>query len=140
MKLSAGILALLSLSSALTGISAADKGNARGYPLIECIGADSGNFYDLEILDVGDEEGRVTVNNGAAPQHFDAIYDRYSDDLGLGRQKFLFDGSRSFVDLELEPTGIWLRGKVEFHEGVGDGFSSQGGILKEKVFCVRFAA
>lgn len=35
-------------------------------------------MVDLEIVDVGDEVGKITINDGGAPQHFDAFYNNNS--------------------------------------------------------------
>ena len=39
-----------------------------------CIGTHSERMYDLNIVDVGDQEGEVVINDGGAPQTFNADY------------------------------------------------------------------
>ena len=47
---------------------------AFGYPTFKCVGKQTGKLYDASILDVGDEDGEIVVNNGGAPQTFRANY------------------------------------------------------------------
>ncbi len=48
--------------------------DASRHPAFECLGNKTDKFYDLTILDVGDQEGEVVINNGGAPKSFRATY------------------------------------------------------------------
>lgn len=59
---------------------------AMAYPSFECVGKQTGKFYDASIIDVGDKEGVVLVNNGGVPQTFSAEY----KELANGNHRWVF--------------------------------------------------
>lgn len=103
----------------------------------ECRGRESGNFYDLTVIDVGDEEGEVTVNNGGAPQHFRA---EYSETESGGRFIFGFEAVNEGLApdlsvLELAKKASGWAGRVEYFEH--DSSSQAHHWIREKLTCTE---
>jgi hypothetical protein len=110
---------------------------ALGYPSFECKGKRTGKFYDAVILDVGDEDGEVVVNNGGAPLTFRANY----RETKVGQHRWIF-GYELFnegivpVLSELQITfksGKNAVGKVSYFEHDED--NQAHALVKEGVTC-----
>lgn len=59
-------------------------------PEFQCISVETGTFFDLDVVDVGDQEGRVTINDGGAPASFEAQYDELEENGSRARHRFVF--------------------------------------------------
>ncbi|OFZ47616.1 MAG: hypothetical protein A2451_02580 [Bdellovibrionales bacterium RIFOXYC2_FULL_39_8] len=103
----------------------------------ECIGQQSKNYYDFEIVDVGDEEGIVTVNNGGAPVDFRATYrETYNKKhiFEFGYENFN-DGITkgvSFAEITISHNNF-ATGKIEYYEHDYD--SQRDQLIREKLSC-----
>ena len=67
----------------------------------ECLGKQSGTFFDLTIVDVGDEEGEVVVNDGGAPVTYPAEFDQRMDENDNHHDQFIF-GFDAYNNGEIE--------------------------------------
>jgi hypothetical protein len=47
---------------------------ALSYPMFECLGDQTDKFYEARIIDVGDQDGEITVSHYYAPKIFRANY------------------------------------------------------------------
>ncbi|MCX5785889.1 MAG: hypothetical protein NTX59_09380 [Elusimicrobia bacterium] len=74
-----------------------------------CIGTRSEKMYDLDIVDVGDESGKVVINAGGAPETFKANYKN-------GR--FIF--GKSLIELDQPYWYEWTTGKAVDVKGLSE--------------------
>jgi hypothetical protein len=97
---------------------------ASGYTAFECLGNKTDKFYDATILDVGDQEGAVVINNGGAPKSFKANYHEIED--GQHRWVFGFELYNEGTSPVLSELNITINpsrnpiGKVSYFEHDGD--------------------
>ena len=71
-----------------------------------CMSAESNILFNLDIVDVGDEEGQVVINDGGAPKTFNADY-------SSGR--FVFgDDYESSIEIPVPGYFEWVVGRVNY--------------------------
>lgn len=93
---------------------------------LECRSSETGTFFDLDIVDVGDQEGTVVVNDGGAPESFFADYRQRHENGSVGhRFIFGFEDVNAGITDELyainvdEISASFATGSVEFGQASG---------------------
>ncbi len=96
------ISALLILTSSLAIAHDFKTGDS-----FECLGTETKNLYNVEIIDIGDEEGTVVINDGGAPVRYEAYYHHGSFFYGVENQ------------IQLKQLGYWRWDEAMIkHDGI----------------------